>query len=308
MNRILIGTLLLLLLSLLQCTVGEPRRQQAEVPRGSDFSNWNIVFQEQSRIVDFQVFHTGEVEVPVNGMLNREMDPGEAETMFVDVYAFWFCHKVRGCFMIDSGLDTSFGQGRPGNVHGLLASSYIISSRQKQGTDILSHLNKDNRKSRLQGVFFTHLHGDHSSGIPAISGDPELKNLDFYVAEGEPYINLWLLYQGDHLDRVESLLELPVRKGVEMPVLGTCLDVFGDGSFWAIHTPGHSPEHLSYLVVTDEGPVLLTGDASHTRTGFENGIEPGWVSDREQAVKSLQKLRDFSNRFPEVRVIFGHQR
>jgi len=81
-------------------------------------------------------------------------------------------------------------------------------------------------------------------------------------------------------------------------------DVFGDGSFFAILTPGHT----SYLARTTTGPVLLTGDTSHTRWGWENGVEPGTYSyDREQAAASFQKLRAFAAAHPNIEVRVGHQ-
>src|SRR5690606_41820310 len=43
------------------------------------------------------------------------------------------------------------------------------------------------------------------------------------------------------------------------------LDLLGDGSIWAISTPGHSPNHVSYLVNAESGPVLITGDRKSTR-------------------------------------------
>lgn len=312
-NRLLKPAMASLFL-LVACTVGDPMRIPSGLPVGSNDSvshdgGWRAVLSGPSPIQEFEVFHTGEVEVPVEGMLNLEaMDsPPKEETMFVSVFSFWFCHRQHGCYLIDSGLDDSFGEGKEGNVRGLLASQYIISSRQKPGQDILSHLDS-HRKQRLKGVFFTHLHGDHTSGVPALSADPALKDLEYYVAKGEEYINLWMLYQGDHLDRVSELRELDLARGVEMPILGRCMDVFGDGSLWAIPTPGHSSAHLSYLIRTPGGPVLLTGDASHTRLGFEKGVEPGWTDDRSTAQKSLARLREFSARFPEVRLIYGHER
>ena len=140
MKRILI---IALLSCLVHCiTVGNPERNPAEIPASSGFADWNQVFRQPARIQEFQILHTGEVEVPVEGMLNKESFQSEDPTMFVDVYAFWFCHREQGCFLIDSGLDTSFGKGKPGNVRGLMAKSYIISSRQKPGSDILSQLSK----------------------------------------------------------------------------------------------------------------------------------------------------------------------
>ena len=58
---------------------------------------------------------------------------------------------------------------------------------------------------------------------------------------------------------------------------------------------------------SSEGWKLLAGDASHTRWGLENNVEPGWVDDREQAKKSLQKLIKFNRLYPQVTILPGHQ-
>ena len=86
------------------------------------------------------------------------------------------------------------------------------------------------------------------------------------------------------------------------------VDVFGDGSLWAIWVPGHTPGSTAYLVRTANGPVLLTGDASHTRWGWENDVEPGTYSnDPEQSAASFRKLRAFAVAHPNLEVRVGHQ-
>ncbi|PCI43822.1 MAG: hypothetical protein COB51_11045 [Moraxellaceae bacterium] len=56
------------------------------------------------------------------------------------------------------------------------------------------------------------------------------------------------------------------------------------------------------------GRALLTGDASHTRWGFENQVIPGWSEDNKQAKETLHKLTSFSQQNPDIRVLLGHQR
>ncbi|HET9171759.1 MAG TPA: hypothetical protein VFN97_20135 [Actinospica sp.] len=85
-------------------------------------------------------------------------------------------------------------------------------------------------------------------------------------------------------------------------------DVFGDGSFFAILTPGHTTGHVSYLARTAQGPVLMTGDVSHTRWGWDNGVEPGtYLQEREPSIKSLHALKALSERHPRMDVRLGHQ-
>ena len=86
------------------------------------------------------------------------------------------------------------------------------------------------------------------------------------------------------------------------------LDVFGDGTVWALHVPGHTPGSTAYLARTPEGPVLMVGDASHTAWGWKHGVEPGtFSSDQPRSAESLARLRAFAEQHPEIDVRLGHQ-
>jgi glyoxylase-like metal-dependent hydrolase (beta-lactamase superfamily II) len=52
-----------------------------------------------------------------------------------------------------------------------------------------------------------------------------------------------------------------------MAPLGPSIDLFGDGSLWAISVLGHTDDDVAYLV-NGPRPVLLTGDACHTKAAF----------------------------------------
>jgi glyoxylase-like metal-dependent hydrolase (beta-lactamase superfamily II) len=86
-------------------------------------------------------------------------------------------------------------------------------------------------------------------------------------------------------------------------------DVFGDGSFWAISVPGHTPGSIAFVARTPKGPVLLTGDACHTSWGWEHGVGPGTFSeDVAASADSLSRLERFVARHPAIDVRLGHQR
>jgi glyoxylase-like metal-dependent hydrolase (beta-lactamase superfamily II) len=86
------------------------------------------------------------------------------------------------------------------------------------------------------------------------------------------------------------------------------LDVLGDGSIFALHVPGHTPGSTAFVVRTPRGPVLLTGDACHTKFGWEHGVEPGtFSSDQPESRKSLDSLELLARRHPELDVRLGHQ-
>jgi glyoxylase-like metal-dependent hydrolase (beta-lactamase superfamily II) len=87
------------------------------------------------------------------------------------------------------------------------------------------------------------------------------------------------------------------------------IDVFGDGTVWALWVPGHTPGSTAFVVRTPAGPVLLTGDACHTRWGWDQGVEPGTFStDQAQSAVSLGKLRALASEHPALDVRLGHQR
>lgn len=54
--------------------------------------------------------------------------------------------------------------------------------------------------------------------------------------------------------------------------------------------------------------MLLTGDACHTKWGWDNGVEPGSFSaDRPRSVQSLAALQQLAARHPTMAVRLGHQ-
>jgi N-acyl homoserine lactone hydrolase len=112
------------------------------------------------------------------------------------------------------------------------------------------------------------------------------------------------------LEGKADLQEWPFRlddhhKGI---VVGDVVDIFGDGSAFAISAPGHTPGSMAYLLRTTKGPVLLTGDTSHTRWGWEHGVEPGtYTADQPTNLKSLLMLKDLVQRHPTIDVRLGHQ-
>lgn len=86
------------------------------------------------------------------------------------------------------------------------------------------------------------------------------------------------------------------------------VDVFGDRSVFALHTPGHSRGSTAYLVRTPTGPVLLTGDTAHTIWGWEHGVESGtYTADHATHRASLSRLKALVARHPNIEVRLGHQ-
>ncbi len=281
------------------CRTHEPTRIKFNQPSQSHGIDWGSL--EDSKIDSFKILNTGSVKVPLDGMLNTKKLPshhGLEEYLWVDVFAFLFHHRDNGWFLIDTGLDSTFQES--GNIRGLLAGNYIKESRQQPGQNIASQLRRENKK--IAGIFLTHLHGDHTAGLPEIDN-----TIPKYIGQGEEHIHYPLLYHSNHLSASDTLIEMDWSASQPGGPFDKLLDIFGDQSLFAVSTPGHSTGHTSYVINSVSGLILLTGDASHTKYGFQNGIEPGWVDDEQKAINSLDQLIRFKELYPNTRIIYGHQ-
>ena len=70
-------------------------------------------------------------------------------------------------------------------------------------------------------------------------------------------------------------------------------DVFGDGSVTILSTPGHTPGHQSLLVkLAKTGALVLSGDAVHLRSNWDNRVTPGMNTDPTQTQTSMQRIAD----------------
>jgi glyoxylase-like metal-dependent hydrolase (beta-lactamase superfamily II) len=70
-------------------------------------------------------------------------------------------------------------------------------------------------------------------------------------------------------------------------------DVFGDGSVTILSTPGHTPGHQSLLVkLPKTGALILSGDAVHFKSNWDNRGVPEGNASKEQTLASMQRIAD----------------
>ena len=68
-------------------------------------------------------------------------------------------------------------------------------------------------------------------------------------------------------------------------------DVFGDGSVVILSTPGHTPGHQSLQVTLPKtGEIVLSGDAVHFKSNWENRGVPVNNFSKEQTLASMERL------------------
>jgi len=133
------------------------------------------------------------------------------------------------------------------------------------------------RRSEVVGIVVCHLHFDHCGNNPLFSG------VRIYAQRAE--------YEASrsHDYTVPEWVDFP---GARYELLD------GDAEPWPgvriLSTPGHTPGHQSVFVDTDDGGVLLTGQAVYDLAEFE-GKAPLESGDEAYA-RSVERLRSLRPR------------
>jgi len=214
-------------------------------------------------------------------------------------------HPTRGLYLIDTGVEKALGDDREHAAsHGFIAS-FMHMDKMKLVHPLGDWIKEHGGK--VDGVFFTHLHLDHVTGLPDVpkgtplyAGPTEAHHRGMLNAfsrggldssfEGRPPLNEWA-FRADPDGRFDGVL-----------------DVFGDGSLYALYVPGHTCGSTAYLARTTKGPVLFTGDTASTVWGWENQVEPGsFTADHAQDAVALARLRKLVEEHPAIDVRLGHQ-
>jgi N-acyl homoserine lactone hydrolase len=270
------------------------------------FTNWNDVLAHP-RDISVTTLQTGVVHM--DACLN--LDPASPRQADCDhrprdlaVLVHWVRHPSFGDFLIDTGFDDSFAKHPPyGNyteAMRLFNWANGVTNRQEPGMDLGAQL--AGRNLHPKAVFFTHFHPDHTGGVPAL--DPQI---EFVSGKSEAGF-LARAAVANHFQANAKFLGIDFLAAPAMPPLGPCVDLLGDGSFWAISAPGHTDDDMAFLI-NGAKPVLLTGDASHFGWGFKNGVGPrGWNdAGTARGRVILERLRAFARAYPSVKLIYGHE-
>lgn len=214
------------------------------------------------------------------------------------IYAYVVDHPRFGRVMIDGGVSADLEPRLNGLMRRALADMNVQVDQTTAGWLA--------GETPPRAVFLTHLHFDHVGGVMDI--DP---TTPVHVGPGEAaersLANTLTGRPADiALEGFGPLREWAYAADPDGAFAGV-IDVFGDGSVWAIHVPGHSPGSTAFLVNAVDGPKLVIGDAVHTRLGWEQGMPQALAWSKVDAERSADRLRRFAAAHPDIEVFLGHQ-
>jgi N-acyl homoserine lactone hydrolase len=291
------------------CTVTTHPQQAATLGKPSSSAAMKAQI-EQPGPIQLETINSADWAVPLDGLINLKSPAAKAAGLTnhdepIHVYAHLLRHPRYGNFLVDTGVSQLLADdpGKAG-VGWLVRQVMPLGAMKirKSSEEIMKELN-----GKLSGIFLTHMHLDHISGLPGIPRD-----IPIYISASEAteknFLNLFVQGTTDRvLEGRQELLAWYFQPDPDKEFEGV-IDIFGDGSAYAISVPGHTPGSVAYLIRTTQGPVLLTGDTSHTRWGWEHTVEPGdYTLDHARNLENLKRLKALVERHPSITVRLGHQ-
>lgn len=148
----------------------------------------------------------------------------------------------------------------------------------------------------IRHVVQTHLHMDHTGALGHFPEATVLVHTRELEAARHARAPIGAGYIHADYDRPELRWQL----------IEGDMDLFGDRTVRLIETPGHSAGHMSLLLeLGDTGPVLLSADAADNRAQWDGRMPPRALYSREQAVRSLERLRTLERETGAL-LVFGH--
>lgn len=269
-----------------------------------------IALLDQAGPVELQTIVAADWQVSLSGLLNLKHEKAQQAGLSdkpeaIQIYSHLLRHPEHGTFLIDSGVAAAvLDKNNPAHPGYILHQAMRLDD-MKLRTTTATILKRD--PGMLNGVFLTHLHWDHISGLPDVP-----VSVPIYIGPGEieerVFKHAFTRASTDHLLENRPALQVWNFSASSQAGELQVVDIFADGSVFAIRSPGHTAGSVAYLVRTTTGPVLLLGDTCHTRWGWQNQVEPGdFTTDHRSNAVSLHKLYQLVQAHPAIQVRLGHQ-
>ncbi len=227
------------------------------------------------------------------------------------VMAYLYQHHTFGLVLIDTG----YGRDTKTDPAIFPGKSTAKRSRIENVNPVADQLEAAGfSPDDVEHIIVTHLHVDHAGGIN------DFPNATLWVSEAE-----WdfsqkkralkavdpLPYE-DHAD-VELIRFHAPSNALPYGAFEDHIDLFGDGGLVLLPTPGHTPGHMSVLVNLFGDSYMITGDTAWVDDHWHEPMPKGFIprtileDDWTLTMKSAYRIRDWTQRYPELHIISGHE-
>jgi N-acyl homoserine lactone hydrolase len=227
----------------------------------------------------------------------------------IPIVAFLLEHPGAGPVLIDTGLHPSVAV-KPAESLGRIGTLAFRDLQMDAGQALPAQLRTRGIEPASVGtVVMTHLHVDHASGIAEF---PEatfvVSRPEWDAATTQGALHGYSTRQFDHAFDYR-LLDFDVTGDggpTSFSGFARSFDLFGDGSVRTVFTPGHTLGHMSVVVRTSGGEVLLAGDAIYLRRNLDDAHLPHRTEDDHLYRRSLREMQQYVRETPDAVVIPGH--
>jgi N-acyl homoserine lactone hydrolase len=224
----------------------------------------------------------------------------------IPIPAFLVEHPGVGLVLIDTGLHPSVAV-KPSENFGRVTLLAFRDLEMDSGQALPAQLRERGLEaSAVKAVVMTHLHVDHASGISEFPGATfVVSRAEWDAATSQGQTHGYVTRQFDHaLDY--RLLEFEGPDASSFAGFARSFDLFGDGSVRTVYTPGHTLGHMSVLLRTARGEVLVAGDAMYLRRTLDDTHLPYRTEDDHVFRRSLREIRQYATETPDALIIPGH--
>ncbi len=143
---------------------------------------------------------------------------------------------------------------------------------------------------------FSHTHFDHTGGASFF------KDATWLVQEKE-----YSYVKSEEIQKTNPDQYNAIKNLSKVQILNGDHDVFGDGTVVIKSLPGHTPGHTAlYVDLTNEGPVLLSGDLYHFNENRKNKGIPSFNTSVGETKESFEAFEAFA-KAKNAKVILQHE-
>lgn len=286
-------------------TAAEPRPAELPLPGGRDGAK-----------VKLHPILTATVRGPIAWFLREEgrlawrkafgLGVPKDQWVTAPIQCFLVEHPSAGAALIDTGFHASVAVKPRSNLGAFGTVLYRDIDMRPEQAAAAQLRDKGIEHAEVRTVIMTHLHPDHAS---AIADYPEatflVSTAEWDAAAEGGQRDGYVKRQFDHgFDY--RVIDFNSDAANSFSGFARAFDVFGDGSVRVVFTPGHTKGHMSVVLRTESGEVLVAGDAIFMHRTLEDDHLPHMLADEHLFRRSLREIRQYRKETPDAVIIPGH--